>query len=127
MTFKWHMMDSGTLSLSENGLSALINSAADENGEFSRVDFRVGGGITVQGNIGVVGGRAWLQGMIYTGVSVRRGDLDSVEVAIDLNAMVNAGVEAEALWGLIGAGAEITVSNENVIALRFNNADDAAR
>ena len=95
-------MRNNTLVLNESGLAALIHAAADENGESSRIDFRVGGGVTAQGSIGVVGGRAWLQGMISSGVSVKKPDNDSVEIAIDLKAMVNAGVEAEFLFGLVG-------------------------
>lgn len=121
------MMRNDVLVLNEAGLAALIHAAADENGESSRVDFRVGGGVTVQGSIGVVGGRAWLQGMISSGVSVKRPDNDSVEVAIDLKALVNAGVEAEFLFGLVGVGTEVTVQGGGKIALRFANEEDAAR
>ncbi|MBT6180035.1 MAG: hypothetical protein HOI23_22525 [Deltaproteobacteria bacterium] len=121
------MIRNDVLVLNESGLAALIHAAADENGESSRVDFRVGGGVAVQGTIGVVGGRAWLQGMISSGVSVKRPDNDSVEVAIDLKAMVNAGVEAEFLFGLVGVGTEVTVQGGGKIALRFANEEDAAR
>ncbi|MEE2959771.1 MAG: hypothetical protein VYA34_03430 [Myxococcota bacterium] len=121
------MMDGDTLKLSEKGLAALINSAADENGEYSRVDFRIGGGVAARGNIGIVGGRAWVQGMLSTGVSVKRGDSDDVEVAIDFAALINAGVEVEALFGLIGAGVESTVDYEKRVAFRFANSEDAAR
>lgn len=121
------MMRNDVLVLNEAGLAALIHAAADENGESSRVDFRVGGGVAVQGSIGVVGGRAWLQGMISTGVSVKRPDNDSVELAIDLKALVNAGVEAEFLFGLVGVGTEVTVQGGGKIALRFANEEDAAR
>ena len=113
------MMRNNTLVLNEDGLAALIHSAADENGESSRIDFRVGGGVTAQGSIGVVGGRAWLQGMISSGVSVTKPNNDSVEIAIDLKAMVNAGVEAEFLFGLVGVGTEVTVEGRS--ALRFAN------